>query len=135
MAWRGAGSLPGQGLLKQWPKEDRSGSGSSNTGLGYGGYSVSGNRLFTVGLRGEEEYLIAVDTTSGKELWSANIGRSIPTAGAMVRMTPTVDGDRVYAIGGADSGLRRNRRWPDQCEVSCGRPWGPFRTGVTPNPR
>jgi len=105
LQWRGAGRedhSPDTGLLKQWPEggpkrvwlfED--------AGLGYGGYSVAGERLFTVGLRGEDEFLIAVDTREGKELWSVKIGPKYSNGwGDGPRMTPTVDGDRVYAIGG-----------------------------------
>ena len=105
LQWRGPGRedrSPDTGLLKQWPK-----GGPKrvwlfeNAGLGYGGYSVAGDRLFTVGLRGEEEFLIAVDTRTGKELWSAKIGTQFSNRwGNGPRMTPTVDGDRVYALGG-----------------------------------
>lgn len=105
LQWRGPGRedhSPDKGLLKQWPKEGPKRVWLfEDAGLGYGGYSVSGNRLFTVGLRGDEEYLIAVDTASGKELWSAKIGQRYSNGwGDGPRMTPTVDGDRVYAIGG-----------------------------------
>lgn len=106
LQWRGPGRedhSPDTGLLKQWP------AGGpkrvwlfENAGLGYGGYSVAGDRLFTVGLRGEEEFLIAVDAKAGTELWSAKIGPKFSNGwGDGPRMTPTVDGDRVYALGGA----------------------------------
>lgn len=105
LQWRGPGRedhSPDSGLLKQWPKEGPKRLWLfENAGLGYGGYSVAGERLFTVGLRGEEEFLIAVDTRTGAELWSSKIGAKYSNGwGDGPRMTPTVDGDRVYALGG-----------------------------------
>lgn len=105
LQWRGPARedhSPDKGLLKQWPKEGPKRVWLfENAGLGYGGYSVAGNHLYTVGLRGAEEFLIAVDTATGKEVWSAKIGPKYSNGwGDGPRMTPTVDGDRVYAIGG-----------------------------------
>ncbi|MBX3732926.1 MAG: PQQ-like beta-propeller repeat protein [Verrucomicrobiae bacterium] len=105
LQWRGPGRedhSPDTGLLKRWPEGGpRQLWLFENAGLGYGGYSVAGDRLFTVGLRGDEEYLIAVDTRNGTELWSTPIGPKYSNGwGDGPRMTPTVDGDRVYAVGG-----------------------------------
>lgn len=103
--WRGpdrSGRSPDTGLLKQWP------AGGpkrlwlfQDAGLGYAGYSVVGGRLFTMGLRGDQEFVIAVNVADGKEAWAAPVGPKYPNDwGDGPRMTPTVDGDRVYAIGG-----------------------------------
>lgn len=102
--WRGADRRdhsPDQGLLKQWPA-----AGPKrvwlfdNAGLGYAGYSIVGDRLFTMGLRDEQEFVIAVDTKTGKELWATPAGEKYPNRwGDGPRMTPTVDGGFVYAIG------------------------------------
>lgn len=104
--WRGpdrSGRSPDTGLLKQWPE-----GGPKlvwhfkDAGIGYAGYSVAGGRLFTMGLRGDQEFLLALDITDGKEVWAAPAGPkySNDSWGDGPRMTPTVDGDRVYAIGG-----------------------------------
>lgn len=103
--WRGPGRKdhsPDKGLLKEWPA-----SGPKqvwlfkNAGLGYAGYSIAGDRLFTMGLREGQEQLIAVSTKDGTELWKANAGEKYPNNwGDGPRMTPTVEGDRVYGIGG-----------------------------------
>ncbi|MFN0067808.1 MAG: PQQ-binding-like beta-propeller repeat protein [Limisphaerales bacterium] len=103
--WRGpdrSGRSPDTGLLKQWPE-----GGPKlvwhfkDTGLGYAGHSIADGRLFTMGLRGDQELLIALDANDGKELWTAPAGPKYPNDwGDGPRMTPTVDGDRVYAIGG-----------------------------------
>ena len=90
------------GLLKSWPE-----GGPKQlwvfkgAGLGYSGYSISGGRLFTMGIRNGGEELIAVDTKEGKELWSARIGSILKNNwGDGPRGTPTVDGGFVYALGG-----------------------------------
>jgi outer membrane protein assembly factor BamB len=103
--WRGADRKdhsPDVGLLKSWPKEGPKQLWIFKTaGLGYAGYSIVGNRLFTMGLRDGQEQLIAVNVENGTELWKANAGEKYPNNwGDGPRMTPTVDGDRVYGIGG-----------------------------------
>ena len=103
--WRGAGRTdrsPDTGLLKQWPA-----GGPKlawlyrDAGLGYAGYSVVGDRLFTMGLRNDQEFLIAVDTRTGAEVWHAAAGPKYPNGwGDGPRMTPTVHDGLVYALGG-----------------------------------
>ena len=102
--WRGPNRddhSPDTGLLKQWPKEGPKLLWmSKEVGLGYGGYSIVGRQLFTVGLRDNKEFLLALDANTGKELWAAPIGAKYGEEhGDGPRMTPTVDGDRVYALG------------------------------------
>ena len=103
--WRGEARRdhsPDKGLLTQWPQEGpRRAWLFENAGLGYAGYSIVQGALFTMGLRDGQEFLIAVDASSGKELWSSPAGTRYPNGwGDGPRMTPTVDGDRVFAIGG-----------------------------------
>ena len=103
--WRGPNRddhSPDKGLLKKWPE-----GGPKRlwlfegAGLGYAGYSIVGNQLFTLGLRGEQEFLISVDVTKGTELWSTSFGAKYPNNwGDGPRGTPTVDEGLVYAISG-----------------------------------
>jgi outer membrane protein assembly factor BamB len=90
------------GLLKSWPE-----GGPKrvwlfeNAGLGYAGCSIAGGKLFTMGLRDGGEHLIAVDAGTGKEVWSAKMGEVLKNDwGDGPRGTPSVDGDRVYAMSG-----------------------------------
>jgi outer membrane protein assembly factor BamB len=90
------------GLLKQWPE-----SGpplvwiNKDVGLGYSGYAIAGGKLFTLGLRGDDELLIAVDVKTGKELWATPVGPILKNNwGDGPRATPTVDGDMVFALSG-----------------------------------
>ena len=104
--WRGPnrdGISKETGLLQQWPAEGpplvwkASGAGS-----GYSSFSVANGKLYTMGVRGEREYVVAFDVATGKEAWSTPHGRAFRNdRGDGPRGTPTVDGDRVYALGGS----------------------------------
>jgi len=101
--WRGLnrdGISPETGLLDSWPK-----GGPpllwkiQGLGEGYSSAAISGGRLFIQGQRGDEEYVLAFDANTGKKLWRTHTG--IPfneSRGHGPRSTPTVDGDRVYAL-------------------------------------
>jgi outer membrane protein assembly factor BamB len=104
--WRGpdrTGVSPETGLLKEWPADGPKLLWKA-TGLG-GGYStpaLAGGRIFVLGSRAGDEYAIALDATDGKQVWSTRIGavgRDGPPSYPGPRSTPTVDGDRLYALG------------------------------------
>jgi outer membrane protein assembly factor BamB len=103
--WRGANRddiSAETGLLKKWPA-----SGPKkvwmfdDAGLGYSGYSIVGDTLYTMGARDAVEYVIAVDVTTGKEKWSTEAGALYTNGwGDGPRSTPTIDGDHLYTIAG-----------------------------------
>src|SRR5215510_13896459 len=103
--WRGPnrdGISKETGLLKQWPAE-----GpplvwkASGAGRGYSSFSVADGKLYTMGLRGDREFVIAFDITNGKEAWATAHGSAFRNdRGDGPRGTPTIDGDRIYALGG-----------------------------------
>lgn len=92
------------GLLKSWPAEGPKQEWLfKNAGLGYSGFSIAKGRLFTMGARtnseSQQEYLIALDEKDGHELWATPIGALYGNNwGDGPRGTPTVDGDRVFAL-------------------------------------
>lgn len=90
------------GLLKSWPEGGPKVLWiNKDVGLGYSGYSIAGGKLFTLGLRGDDELLIAVDVKTGKELWATPVGPILKNNwGDGPRATPTVDGDMVFALSG-----------------------------------
>lgn len=103
--WRGADRTDiskESGLLKSWPADGPKLLWiNKDVGLGYSGYAIAGGKLFTMGLRGDNELLIAVDAKSGKELWTAPVGPIYKNGwGDGPRTTPTVDGDMVFALAG-----------------------------------
>ena len=103
--WRGPnrdGISKETGLLKQWPAD-----GpplvwkATGAGQGYSSFSVANGRLYTMGLRGDREFVIAYDLANGKEAWATAHGGAFQNdRGNGPRGTPTVDGDRIYALGG-----------------------------------
>lgn len=90
------------GLLKTWPSSGPKKLWTyENAGFGYSGYAIAAGTLYTIGARDSVEYLIAVDANTGKEKWVSEVGPLLTNGwGDGPRSTPTVDGDRVYAMGG-----------------------------------
>jgi outer membrane protein assembly factor BamB len=104
--WRGPnrdGISKETGLLKQWPAEGPPLAWkTTGAGRGYSSFSISGGRLYTMGLRGDREFVVAFDVATGKEAWATAHGSAFHNdRGDGPRGTPTIDGDRVYALGGS----------------------------------
>jgi outer membrane protein assembly factor BamB len=103
--WRGPnrdGISKETGLLKQWPAE-----GpplvwkATGAGRGYSSFSIADGKLYTMGIRGNREFVIAFDVATGKEAWATAHGSVFHNdRGDGPRGTPTIDGDRIYALGG-----------------------------------
>src|SRR5215471_14556354 len=101
--WRGPernGISKDTGLLKQWPSSGPQQSWSiSNLGEGYGSIAIKGNRIFAQGTRGGASVVFCLNRPDGKTVWSAALGTKVnEEMGNGPRSTPTVDGDRVYAL-------------------------------------
>jgi outer membrane protein assembly factor BamB len=104
--WRGPnrdGKSTETGLLKSWPAQGPPlawrGTGA---GIGYSSFAASGGRLYTIGGRANREYVIAFDAATGKKVWDAPIGALFSNdRGDGPRGTPTIDGARIYALGGS----------------------------------
>ena len=105
--WRGPnrdGISKETGLLKAWPKDGPKQLWKNDqVGGGYSTPSVVGNRVYLMGDKNDEEYLIALDVETGKQVWSTPIGKiganpkNLPYPGP--RSTPTVDGELIYVLG------------------------------------
>jgi outer membrane protein assembly factor BamB len=104
--WRGPnrdGVSKETGLLKSWPANGPTLLWKARgAGSGYSSFAVANGKLFTMGLRGDREFIIAFDVANGKELWASSHGGGPfrNDRGDGPRGTPTVDGDRLYALGG-----------------------------------
>jgi outer membrane protein assembly factor BamB len=92
------------GLLKTWP-ETGPPLAWKVTGLGPGvaSVAVAGGRVFTLGERNEDEHVTALEEATGKKLWAVPIGPAVrggqnPLMRWLSQRTPTVDGDRLYAV-------------------------------------
>src|SRR5713226_3388122 len=78
--WRGPnrdGISKETGLLKQWPADGPPLAWKTNgAGGGYSSFAVANGRLFTMGLRGDREFVIAFDVANGKQVWATPNGRA-----------------------------------------------------------
>jgi outer membrane protein assembly factor BamB len=102
--WRGVnrdGKSTVSGLLKDWPQGGpKLAWRISGAGEGYSSFSVAGGRLYTLGARGDNEYVMAFDEATGKKLWEVVHGRRFSNdRGDGPRGTPTIDGAQLYAFG------------------------------------
>jgi outer membrane protein assembly factor BamB len=95
------GHSPDKGLLKSWPPDGpRLAWKAEGVGEGYSSVAVVGDKVVTMGDLDDACYVFAVNREDGRKLWRAKVGK--PGGGSGYpgpRCTPTVDGDRVYAIG------------------------------------
>lgn len=98
--WRGPhrdGVSAEQGLLQRWGKSGPSLAWkTSGLGGGFASVAIADGKAYTMGQRDGKEYVIALDVVDEghRQAWATPIGQGDNNSG-----TPTVDGDRVYAIG------------------------------------
>jgi outer membrane protein assembly factor BamB len=101
--WRGPernGVSTETGLLTQWPAGGPA-SVWSTTGLGkgYGAVAIKGDRIYVQAAQGSQSVVFALNLADGKVVWTRPLGKSLDQdRGGGPRGTPTVDGDRVYAL-------------------------------------
>lgn len=91
-----------KGLLQDWPKGGPPLAWQvTGLGKGYSTPTIADGRIFSMGNRGKTEYVMAFAEKDGKELWAVATGPVRATGGGYPgpRCSPTVDGDRVYALG------------------------------------
>ena len=87
-----------QGLLKHWPQGGPPLAWkATGAGAGFGGVAVAGDKVFTVGDKGDSSFAIALNLADGSAVWTAKLGKAGGDPSGP-RSTPTVDGDRVYVL-------------------------------------
>jgi outer membrane protein assembly factor BamB len=100
--WRGVHRddiSPDKGLLKEWPKDGPPLAWKAKgIGEGFSSVAVVGDKVFTMGDVDKECFVFALSRDKGEKVWSTKVGKSGGNF-AGPRCTPTVDGDRVYALG------------------------------------
>ncbi len=104
--WRGperSGVSKETGLLKAWPKDGpKLLWEQKEIGGGYSTPAIVGDRIYLMVDRKGEEYVVARAVKDGAEVWSTAVGKVGPNTQMQwpgARSTPTVDGDRIYALG------------------------------------
>ena len=103
--WRGANRddiSTETGLQKKWSSNGPKRAWlNEDGGLGYAGFAVVGDKLYTMGLYDAEEKLICLDANTGKKIWDVTVGALYKNGwGNGPRSTPTVAGGKVYAMAG-----------------------------------
>ncbi len=101
--WRGPardGKSAETGLLASWPE-----GGphlvwkTQGLGEGFSGPAVVGDRLYLQGQEGQQQFVMAYDVSTGKQIWKSPTGKLFDEQhGNGPRGTPTVDGTKLYAI-------------------------------------
>jgi len=101
------------GFAKSWPASGPKVAWKVPTSLGFSSFTVSAGKAFTIiakNIEGaDQEVVMALDANTGRGLWGAPIGIAKYDGGGNSgapdnkggdgpRSTPTVDGNRVYAI-------------------------------------
>jgi outer membrane protein assembly factor BamB len=116
--WRGKGRTGvwnETGILDTFPAKGLSAAWRTPLNAGFAGPAVSAGRVFvtdfkpSAGMKGTERAL-SLDEKSGKVLWSREWAADYKGIGYATgpRATPTVDGDRVYIVGGTGTLLCLN---------------------------
>ena len=103
--WRGPlrdGKSSESGLLDAWPDGGPKLLWNVDSlGAGFSSLAVADGKLVTQGLEDGKQFLIALEARTGKTLWVTPHGKPYSNRrGSGPRGTPTVDGDRVYVLGG-----------------------------------
>jgi outer membrane protein assembly factor BamB len=88
------------GLLKSWPEGGpKSVWKTTGLGEGYSSMAVVGTRIFTQGQEGNQQFVLALDATTGKQVWKTPTGKAYQNdQGGGPRSMPQVDGNRLYAL-------------------------------------
>ncbi len=112
--WRGIhrdGKSPETGLLREWPATGpKLVWKTEGLGEGFSAFSIVGDRLYTQGQRGDQEFIMAFDVGTGKKVWETPAGEAYrERRGNGPRGTPTVDADRLYTLSADGTLLCLNR--------------------------
>jgi outer membrane protein assembly factor BamB len=101
--WRGRnfdGISKENNWLKQWPESGPKRLWNAEVGVGWSSMSVANGRLYTMGNTEEVDSVFCFDAATGKVAWQHKYDCSSkdPNGYPGPRVTPTVDGDRVYSL-------------------------------------
>jgi outer membrane protein assembly factor BamB len=95
------GHSPDKGLLKSWPDDGPPLAWKAEgVGTAFSSVAVVGDKVLTMGDADDASHVYAVSRKDGTPVWHAKVGRAGDGGGYPgSRSTPTVDGDKVYALG------------------------------------
>jgi outer membrane protein assembly factor BamB len=90
------------GLLDKWPEDGPPLLWTAkNLGAGLSSVSLQGGHIYTMGDRGEQQFVICLNAEGGDEIWSTPVGKKwvAHNDDPGPRCIPAADGDLVYALG------------------------------------
>ncbi|MFQ5630019.1 MAG: PQQ-binding-like beta-propeller repeat protein [bacterium] len=88
------------GLLRSWPESGPEALWRIPLGVSYSGIAVSGEHVFTMDSDTTSEYLMCLNAANGTQIWRTPVGPLYKNSyGDGPRATPTIDGERIYALG------------------------------------
>ena len=100
--WRGPdrnGKSPESGLLQEWPDGGPPLAWrAAGLGAGFSSLSMAGDRIYTMGDLADGQYVIALSRNGGGLQWKTRVGPVHEDKYPGPRATPTIDGDRIYAM-------------------------------------
>ena len=101
--WRGpqrSGVSSETGLAPSWPSSGPPSLWSaSSLGEGYGSLAIRGDRIYVQGVQAHESVVFCLERSNGKTVWATALAaRMEQDRGSGPRGTPTLDGDRLYAL-------------------------------------
>ncbi len=105
--WRGndrTGTYPEKNLLDSWPEDGPKMLWSTEElGIGYSGPVIVGDTVYITGTSDDkkQELIYAIDSKSGKVLWSKVYGTAWTKTFPEARTSPRVLGDYIYLISAA----------------------------------
>lgn len=93
-----------KGLLQEWPKDGPPLAWKAKElGGGDSAPSISAGKIFGMSNRSDDEVVWSLSESDGKEVWVTRLGpafqQRVPQSKEGPSCTPTVDGDRLYALG------------------------------------
>lgn len=103
--WRGSNRdaiSKDTGLLQSWPEGGpKLNWKATGLGGGFSGVSFWGDKIFTMGDKEDGSYLLCINKTDGKLLWSTRVGKAGGNDQQRPgpRCTPATDGTRIITLG------------------------------------
>ncbi|HEV3260820.1 MAG TPA: PQQ-binding-like beta-propeller repeat protein [Gemmataceae bacterium] len=99
--WRGLrrdGVAHEPDLLMAWPRSGPPKVWEIPGGEGYSAFAVAGGRAYSMLQQNDRQAVVCWNAADGKELWRAPLEGAYSKQFAGPRSTPTLDGDRLYAV-------------------------------------
>jgi len=95
----GNGKSAETNLIKEWPDGGPKLLWTAQgLGAGFSSVSINDEMLYTIGDIDSEQFVFAVSTTDGKNIWKQKIGKANSGSYPGSRSTPTIDNGHVYCL-------------------------------------